>query len=382
MKILYYTWNEVTATDCTTALRELGHTVTIISHPVTNYDYDEDFTAYFSQEIAKCNADVLFTFNYFPIISRICMAHHLPYISWVYDSPHFTLHSKALNNPCNHVFIFDRMLCNTLLAKGITTVTHMPLACHRYDTVPSDYRYDVSFVGTLYADQTNFFDQIKGLPDYITGYVDCLINAQQRIYGYDFTSELISGPILDVIREHALINLGPDYEDAADSIIQDMVRKKITVEERFATLYSLSQYFKTDLFSPCRNDRLTKVTFHAPIDYEKEMPAVFAASKINLNITLRSILTGMPLRTLDVLGAGGLLMSNYQEELGENFVDGEDLVLYTGIDDLLDKTDYLLSHEKERLEIAHNGHEKVIRNFSYEVVLERIFRAVFGSGRK
>ena len=38
---------------------------------------------------------------------------------------------------------------------------------------------------------------------------------------------------------------------------------------------------------------------------------MFANSKVNLNITLRNIKTGIPLRALDIMGAGGFLLTNY-----------------------------------------------------------------------
>lgn len=50
------------------------------------------------------------------------------------------------------------------------------------------------------------------------------------------------------------------------------------------------------------------------VDYYEVMPHVFKQSKINLNITLRSIQSGMPLRAWDIMGAGGFLLSNYQAD--------------------------------------------------------------------
>ena len=99
-----------------------------------------------------------------------------------------------------------------------------------------------------------------------------------------------------------------------------------------------------------------------PVEYFNEMPQVFRCSRINLNITLRSILTGIPLRALDVMGAGGFLISNYQSEIPEYFVPGEDLVVYEDYEDLCTKVEYYLSHESERREIAINGCRKVIPN--------------------
>lgn len=103
------------------------------------------------------------------------------------------------------------------------------------------------------------------------------------------------------------------------------------------------------------------------------MPFVFAHSKINLNISLRSITSGIPLRALDVMGCGGFLLSNYQPELNDYFSNGVEYAYFDSPEDLLTKTDYYLSHPKERADIATNGHARVVRDFSYEHQLEQIF---------
>lgn len=104
------------------------------------------------------------------------------------------------------------------------------------------------------------------------------------------------------------------------------------------------------------------------------MPYVFRHSRINLNITLRSITSGIPLRAMDIMGAGGFLMSNYQPELAEYFVDGQELVLFDSAQDMQWKLDYYLKHEEERRQIAKCGYEKVKRNFSYDILLKKIVR--------
>ena len=54
----------------------------------------------------------------------------------------------------------------------------------------------------------------------------------------------------------------------------------------------------------------------------EELPCVFRYSKLNLNPTLKSIQSGIPLRALDIMGAKGVLLSNFQPELVEYFEDG------------------------------------------------------------
>ena len=109
-----------------------------------------------------------------------------------------------------------------------------------------------------------------------------------------------------------------------------------------------------------------------PVEYGAKMSEIFATSKINLNVTLRSILTGIPLRALDIMNAGGFLLSNYQEELCDHFVPGEEFDFYSDYDDLCAKVDYYLSHEKERCGIARAGRQKVQRDFSLSKRLDEI----------
>ena len=107
------------------------------------------------------------------------------------------------------------------------------------------------------------------------------------------------------------------------------------------------------------------------------MPYIFRNSRINLNITMRSIKSGIPLRGMDICAAGGFLLSNYQEDMYDIFVPGEDVVLYESQDDLLAKCRYYLTHESERQQIAANGYGKVAEKCSYDVRLEEMFAEVF-----
>lgn len=95
------------------------------------------------------------------------------------------------------------------------------------------------------------------------------------------------------------------------------------------------------------------------------MPIVFQNSKINLNMTLRSIHTGIPLRAMDIMGCGGFLLTNYQEDFLEYFEPNVDYVYYSGQRELLDLADYYLAHEEERIEIARNGYQKVKAGHTY-----------------
>ena len=134
---------------------------------------------------------------------------------------------------------------------------------------------------------------------------------------------------------------------------------QITREDRLLALKLLSGHYDVKLFSREQNQLLDKVTYMGTADYDSEMPMVFKASDINLNMTLRCIKSGIPLRALDIMGAGGFLLSNYQPELAECFIDGEEVVMYESIEDMYAKVSYYLANPDLRTEIARRGHAKV-----------------------
>ena len=95
------------------------------------------------------------------------------------------------------------------------------------------------------------------------------------------------------------------------------------------------------------------------------MPKIFRLSKLNLNPTLKSIQSGIPLRALDIMASKGTLLSNYQLELAEYFTDGEDVIMYESIEDALDKADFYLKHDDLRTQITQNGFAKINEQFTY-----------------
>lgn len=386
MNILYYFWNENSKDDCVECLKKMGHNVKIWERKFKNYSSDSDFSEALILEIRKFSADCVFSFDYFPLLSLGALECKIPYISWVYDCPHYTLESETLSNKCNHVFLFDFALYDTYRTQGFETVYYMPLPVNiqrlkkfgskRIGNGHQEYRHDISFVGSLYNDEHNYFDKINVLPDYLKGYLDSVISVQEKIYGMDIIGELISDDMCNQISKYVKASLGEGFRDARNTIIRDMIRKKVTVNERKNLLSALGNNYKVTLYSGGRIPQDLKVEYRGTVDYLTEMPIVFLESKINLNITLRSILSGIPLRVIDILGAGGFCLTNYQIELEEYFENGKELVWFDSQEDILDKAEYYLKHDSEREKIALNGNRAVEEKFSYEVLLPKIMKCI------
>ncbi len=378
MKILYYAWKEYTYEDAVATLKKMGHDIVADNTPYASFDEDERFIETVTKRIRSAGCELIFSFNYFPDLSRIAKDLGILYVSWCYDSPLLTLESRTVPEKCNRIFLFDRELYRKYKESGADTVYHLPLAADakRLESatkgLTGKYEHDVTFLGNMYSDDTDFYSQITYLPDYIRGYVDSIMEAQMKFFGIDMISETVSSDICSQIAEYAKFDLGPLYNDCTDNVIRFMIQKHTTVIERLRLLTVISETFKTDHYAKEKCD-LIKADYKGYADYMKEMPAIFKTSRINLNITLRSIISGIPLRVIDILGSGGFCITNYQAEIAEHFENGRSIVWYESYEDLFEKLAYYLNADSERERIAEEGRKIIAGDFTYGKRFKEIF---------
>lgn len=381
MKILYYAWKEYTYDDAVKTLKSMGHDVVVDNTPYKAFDEDENLIRTITSKVRSSKSDIIFSFNYFPDLSRIADETGIRYVCWCYDSPLLTLESKTLNKTCNLVFLFDHSLYEKYKAEGVSTVHYLPLACNskRLEAATNDclgkYEHDVTFLGNMYSDETDFYSQIKYLPEYIRGYVDCAMEAAMKIYGMDTITEFVGHDICEQIAEYAKFDLGPLYNECKDNVIRFMIQKHTTVIERLRLMTVLSENYRVDHYAKEKCDQI-KANYKGYADYVKKMPRIFATSKINLNITLRSIISGIPLRVIDILGSGGFCLTNYQSEIAQYFENDKSIVWYESYEELFTKLDYYLRNDSAREDIARKGHEIVANDFTYEKRFEKMFSLV------
>lgn len=368
MKILFIEWASFGNADMKDAFTEEGHEV--VCFPFSNKDArrDEEIEKALASRLHETVPDAVFSFNYFPLISNVCKREGLPYISWIYDSPYVMLYSYTAINPCNAIHVFDRALCREFNAAGIKTVHYLPMAANtnRLDALGSPASaYDISFVGSLYTESYNFFDRMENLSPYAKGYLEGLMQAQMNVQGCNFIQESLS-PIMEELYRALPMDPNPDGVETREYLYaQYVINRKLTGLERLRLLTGITQKYTLDLFTLDPAFSLPNLRNHGTADYYSEMPLVFKKSRINLNISLRSIKSGIPLRAFDIMGSGGFLLSNYQEDFLENFTPGVDFEYYESERDLLQKIEYYLTHEEERLAIAKNGHDQVAAAHTY-----------------
>lgn len=372
MKLLLYDMGTYTQRDIMEVLAEMGISYKNIVYKLSNLYEDSYFEKRMKELLKSDYYDAVFSVNYYPVLACICHSFGIPYLSWSYDSPLNIEHIEStLGYETNFVFFFDRAECEKYWKKGYENVYHLPLAVHtkRLDAVTlkeedyKTYQGDISMVGQLY--ETSLPVLMMPLKDYEKGYLTAVIESQLRLYGCYFLEEVVTKELLHKLNE-AYADIGQDKLKLTKDGLVVAMAKHITHMERVVLLDILSEQHSVHLYGPGTDKSLSRVIWHGSAGYFDEMPKVFKLSKINLNVSLKCIQSGIPLRALDILGCGGFLLSNYQPELAEHFIDGEEIVMYTSLEDAVAKCKYYLAHDEERKQIARKGYEKVCRLFGYE----------------
>ncbi len=386
MKLLFMDWRAFCRQDVLDAFQALGHEYILypLSDQAQKLGMDQEEVEGIRAAIQKNGCQFVFSMNYFPMVSEACMRAGIPYLSWIYDNPYMKAYAVNIINDCNYIFTFDSAMYEQITAQGVTTMYYAPMAANpdrltSYVHIPQRFRQDISFVGALYNEDHNFYDEFvknakKNGKDRWIGYIDALIQVQLQLYGTNILSRSIQPDI--AASGYASINSWTEqnaYFTTPEALFCDNVLcRRITAIERQTLLEKLSRNHEVALYTRNPEAKVGKCDNRGYVDYKTEMPQVFRGSKINLNISLRSIQNGIPLRAMEIMGCGGFLLTNFQNDFLLHFEPDVDFVYYENMEDAQEKADYYLAHEKERMQIAENGLAKIREYHTYEKRLKEM----------
>ena len=389
MNVLFYRYGNICEPDILSYFTALGITVIEEKTELYNKKFSSspECITQISELLTQHTPLFVFTINFFPVIAEICHIHNVMYLCWTVDCPILELFHKAIQYPTNRIFLFDKDQYNYFQPYNPDCIYYLPLAANverfQYtiqqitEADKHTYAADISFVGSLYS-QNNPLKQLTNLSEYAQGYIDSITESALQIYGYNFIEESLTDKFVEDFKKTGIHfsseNLVTNNEKHA--IAHRYIGHQIAEVERIRTLNKLAEHFQVDLYTNSDVSPLHNVRTHSPIDSLHGMPKVFHLSKINLNMTIKPIKTGLPLRIFDIMGCGGFLMTNYQAELTDFFEIGKDLEAYSSLDELIDKCDYYLHHEDERRKIALQGHETICQYHTYPHRLNEMIRII------
>lgn len=392
MEIIFYRYGSICEPDIMDAMKACGLTIieekTEILHKSIS---SESRIRILGELILSHHPAFVFSINYFPHISEICQRTDSLYVALSVDCPVLELFHTSIHNPCNRIFLFDYAQYQRFYPENPSCIFYLPLAANtdRWDKVitaltDSDqqtYSCDVSFIGSLYTEKS----PLASLPlDYsVRGYIDGLIDAQLCVSDYNFLEELLPTGLISELKtaDQNFLSIDHSFEDTSAYVAANYyLSMQASSLERIRLLSELGKQFSLDLYTRSNTDVFlnnTGIHCRGGVSTHTEMPKVFYYSKINLNITMRSIQTGLSQRIWDILGCRGFLLSNYQSEIPEYFTIGKDLDCYETLSELKEKIAFYLTHEEKRKEISLHGYQTTVSHHTYIHRVYQILKTIF-----
>ena len=352
----------------------------IIDTEVPAESLEEQDELFMERALEEKGIDVAVSFDFCPVLSDACMKRGIIYISWMFDTPIQMLYEKQVFNDCNYIFCFDKKQISELRSRGVDRVYYMPLFSNvkrnvgLAPTKADEERFscDVSFIGSLY--QNDSYNQAIGIvSEKARKELEQIAN---DVFGkWDGVDRLNGRLSKEVLEELVGIYGNKTRMDSDTFLSAAVIARKIARDERIEMLKRLSKY-NLNFFTGEKDVDIPGVVPKPHLSYIEELPKAYFFSKINMNVTLPSITSGVPLRVFDIMGVGGFALTNYQPEVDELFKVGVNIEAYHDFDEMDEKVAYYLSHERARMQIAMNGYELICKEYSVERQVERILKTV------
>lgn len=370
MRLLFFQWNAFMQKEIEEELNKSDIEHDSLYYIFKDWDRDDDFSEMFRIKLKSASYDKVFSVNFSPVISDVCQELGVEYVSWIYDCPLHIRRVTALANECNRVYFFDESQVakySQMFPHAVDNFKHLPLAVKpNYIDVGNNYICDISLLGQLYNSDFNYL--CAPLDMYHRGYLEGLVRTQMQLVSGYILDELIGKGLMDELSKfYGDVKVLPEELEYA-------LACEATSRKRKTALMLLQSRLKTALYSKDKDAALDKVINKGYVDYYTQMPQAFASSKLNLNISLSAIKTGIPLRVLDICGTGAAVISNAQPELFNYFTPGEDIIIFENIKDLVEKAMFYAGHDEERKRIAANGYEVARKAFSYADRINVLFK--------
>lgn len=314
----------------------------------------------------------------------------IKYIPIIWDAPYLKPYTVIGRLDNIWYSVFDKLDCQRMRDGGCPHVLYQPLAVNRdkllqwssKERVAGKYISDIGFVANLY-EQNDYDRCLNKIPANMQEYFRSIFeeaafkwDGVNRVYGKT-GKEILE--YIQLVSPTFKVHNTFEIEDVRYFEVAYLIRKLANIE-RICVLNMLAEEHEVFLYTNSEVDTamLPGVEIKPPVPAGEMSSYVFAGTKINLNISLKGIEGGTPQRIMDILGAGGFVLTSYCQETAELFEEDREIVMFRTPEELLQKVDYYLSHDKEREQIAQAGHKKVMECYTYEKKLKQLLEWVEG----
>ncbi|HAV42826.1 TPA: hypothetical protein DCX15_02255 [bacterium] len=363
---------------CMKAFGQLGHSSTVL-------DLDQvKEEVVLRERILRLRPNLVLANNHMGLNSQLCEELKIPHACWLEEDPFYWVRKKDVS-PYRILFVYDKAYIPRLKGMGFKEIHFLPLSTdpeHFKEVSLSEeeirrYGCELSFAGGSYYKSFEIIEDLLGK----WGEPKIRMISDETIR---FQSNNLSLHIWDVMEtfQHKYKYPIPFADEEGAIMFGRLLAGAATSLYRGRLINSLNE-FDFHLYGDEGWKNLLRdgrIKFYGSLPYE-ELPRLFTASKINLNLTTTPIKTSLTQRPFDVLACGGFVLSDYRQDIQSLLEIDKEIVYFRAEEELKEKIDYFLKHPRERREIAKRGQRRVLGEHTYKYRMERlvrVMREIFG----
>ena len=375
MKALFYNSNKIKEDNIIWGLIEVGIDV-VRSELFVELDIiDSAQVEMIASEVR--DYDFVITRDFSVNVAEGCHITGISYIAWAYDSPLKALYCKEAMYDTNYIFVFDKQHLARLKEMDIPHVYYQPLVANvtraMQVTITDEdirqYEREISFVGSMY--DKHYFEAFR------KRLTEKQVFECEKLFDRHLCNWNGNDSVFDELSEKTIQALymqmskkNRNLYSMSDRYITELLVlvTELTSRERSIFLKDISHRYDVvvNTYEPERFSDITSVRWEPPVEWDSDdLYRIYASAKININLTMRSIETGLPQRIYDIMSVGGCVFTNYQSEAEELFEQNREIVTFKSTDEFKEKADYYLKHDKERLELGARAYLKVRDKYNY-----------------
>lgn len=376
--------------DIIMALRKEGHEASAYDEILNNPTcLDDDVMADLETCIDDNGINVLISIHFIINLAFVAYRKNIKYIAILWDAPFMEVYNPLGKIDNVYISTFDKLDRQRFLDFGAKHIIYQPLCINAelfedwnieiQETLQGNYIHDICFIGQLY-DNNSYDSNMDKFPTDIKYYFNSIFeeaafkwDGVNRIYGKT-GKEIIE--YIKLVSPRFVIPNRWEMEDV-EYFERTCLIKKVANIERVAVLNLLAEQYDVTLYTGSHS-AAEKVLHHVrlgpPVETGKATSLIYAGSRINLHIALKGIEQGTSQRVMDIMGAGGFVLSSYCPETAELFEEGKEIAFFRTPEELLEKVDYYLSHEEERRQIARAGHKKATECYTYDKKIAELLK--------
>lgn len=359
------------------ALRHLGHTVQIVRLP--QGDPGEMLTTLLHAAVAM-RPDAILTENHagFDEGGEIAAILHdlgLPVIVWYLDDFRLLIgEGRRLIQPNTLVFTVERSHVPLLQAIGFPHVHYLPSASGLDPTAsyPPLSSLDLSRATSLVGHTFEYAKQKHAHPLFPDLLADLIRTGLTIAPGQDLVRTILER------QGHHFNQRDEAYRYAA------FVTADATQRYRTAVLRQLRAE-ALHIFGDAHWKALgIPATLHERIDSQREAPAIYRHSLINLNLSSPQLISAVNLRVYDVPAAAGFLLTDWRDDLPLLFDIRREVVTFRSVEEANDRIAYYERRPSARELIVAAAHARVRREHLLTHRMDRLLtiaRETFGIRR-